>query len=116
MFDAAGERFYHSERTQELLYLGKALTFILVIDPLSVDHVAPFVAYLASPAADRINGQVFVVYGGMVALMGAPPVEHRFDSPERIWTPASLDETVGTYFDDRDPTRTFAATEVLGLS
>jgi uncharacterized membrane protein YgcG len=37
MFDAAGERFYHSERTQELLYLGKAQTLILVIDPLSVD-------------------------------------------------------------------------------
>jgi NAD(P)-dependent dehydrogenase (short-subunit alcohol dehydrogenase family) len=86
------------------------------VDPLSVEHVAPFVAYLASPAADRINGQVFVVYGGMVALMAAPPVEHRFDSPVRIWTPASLDETVGKYFDDRDPTRTFAATEVLGLS
>jgi len=37
MFDAAGERFYHSDRTQELAYLGKARTFILVIDPLSVE-------------------------------------------------------------------------------
>src|SRR6266516_1524471 len=37
MFDAAGERFYHSDRTQELGYLGKARTFILVIDPLSVE-------------------------------------------------------------------------------
>ena len=37
MFDAAGERFYHSDRTQELLYLGQARTLILVIDPLSVD-------------------------------------------------------------------------------
>ena len=36
LFDAAGERFYHSDRTQELGYLGKARTFILVIDPLSV--------------------------------------------------------------------------------
>lgn len=47
MFDAAGEHFYHSERTQELLYLGKALTFILVIDPLSVD------SFWASLPADR---------------------------------------------------------------
>jgi Double-GTPase 2 len=37
MFDAAGERFYHSDRTQELGYLGQARTFILVIDPLSVE-------------------------------------------------------------------------------
>ena len=42
------------------------------IDPLSVEHVAPFVAYLASPAAGSISGQVFVVHGGMVALLAAP--------------------------------------------
>jgi hypothetical protein len=36
MFDAAGELFYHSDRTQPLRYLGQARTFILVIDPLSV--------------------------------------------------------------------------------
>ena len=41
------------------------------LDPLSVEHVAPLVAYLASPAAEPISGQVFVVYGGMVALMAA---------------------------------------------
>ncbi len=33
-------------------------------DPLSVDQVTPLVTYLASPAADRINGQVFVVHSG----------------------------------------------------
>ena len=37
MFDAAGEFFYTSDRTQELGYLGQARTFVLVIDPLSVD-------------------------------------------------------------------------------
>ena len=37
MFDAAGERFYSAERTRELGYLSKARTFVLVIDPLSVD-------------------------------------------------------------------------------
>lgn len=36
MFDAAGELYYSTERTQELGFLGKAQTFILVIDPLSV--------------------------------------------------------------------------------
>jgi hypothetical protein len=37
MFDAAGEYFYSAERTQELRFLDKAETFILVIDPLSVE-------------------------------------------------------------------------------
>jgi hypothetical protein len=37
MFDAAGEFFHTQERTQELRYLNKAETFILVIDPLSVE-------------------------------------------------------------------------------
>ena len=85
-------------------------------DPLSVEHVAPLVAYLASPAADAINGQVFVVYGGMVALMAAPAVERRFDTADGVWTLGELDETLGAYFEHRDPDKSFAATEVLSLS
>jgi 3-oxoacyl-[acyl-carrier protein] reductase len=88
------------------------------LDPLSVEHVSPFVAYLASPAAGSISGQVFVVYGGMVALMAAPSVEQRFDSSavDAGWTVAELEGTLGPYFADRDPHRTFACTEVLNLS
>ncbi len=83
-------------------------------DPLSVDHVAPLVAYLASPAARAISGQVFVVHGGMVALLAPPTVERRFDAAGH-WTPEGLDATVGAHFADRDPGRVFASTEVLGL-
>ena len=88
------------------------------LDPLSVEHVAPLVAYLASPAADRISGQVFVVYGGMVALMAPPTVEQRFDlaAADRSWTLDELDEQLGSHFADRDLGRTFAATDVLNLS
>jgi NAD(P)-dependent dehydrogenase (short-subunit alcohol dehydrogenase family) len=85
-------------------------------DPLSVEHVAPLVAYLASPAAAQISGQVFVVYGGMVALMAPPTVERRFDAPDSRWTVADLESTLGTYFADRDPDRTFACNEVLHLT
>jgi 3-oxoacyl-[acyl-carrier protein] reductase len=80
-----------------------------------VEHVAPLVAFLASPAAEHINGQVFVVYSGMVALMAAPVVETRFDSTNAVWTPDELAATVGTYFADRDPARTFGATDLLSL-
>jgi NAD(P)-dependent dehydrogenase (short-subunit alcohol dehydrogenase family) len=90
-------------------------------DPLSVDQVTPLVTYLASPAADRITGQVFVVHSGLVALMSAPEVAARFDaepdsSGARQWTYASLARQLGGYFAERDPERTFSATEVLGLS
>ncbi len=37
LFDAAGEFFYTPERTQELRYFNQAKTFILVVDPLSVE-------------------------------------------------------------------------------
>jgi NAD(P)-dependent dehydrogenase (short-subunit alcohol dehydrogenase family) len=88
------------------------------LDPLSVEHVAPLVSYLASPAANGISGQVFVVYGGMVALLAAPTVEQRFDVADagRAWQPAELDAQLGGYFAGRDPGRTFACTDVLHLS
>jgi 3-oxoacyl-[acyl-carrier protein] reductase len=86
------------------------------IDPLSPDHVAPFTAYLASPAAGAINGQVFVVYGGMVALMAAPVVEQQFHTSGSMWTTAELADVVGAHFADRDPERTFASTELMSLS
>ena len=39
LFDTAGERFYDSERLEELQYLRAARTFLFVIDPLSIDRV-----------------------------------------------------------------------------
>jgi len=85
------------------------------VDPYSADHVAPLVAYLAAPAADRINGQLFVVYGGMVALVAAPVVEERFDTAGDAFDLAELDKTVGAFFADRDPSICFAADSVMQL-
>lgn len=87
-----------------------------VVDPYSPDHVAPLVAYLASPAADGINGQVFVVYGGMVALLAAPVVEQRFDATGDTWDLAALDASLGGYFETRDPALSFAADSVMTLA
>ncbi|WP_066474316.1 3-oxoacyl-ACP reductase [Skermania piniformis] len=85
-------------------------------DPLDPAHVGTFVSYLASPAADSVNGQLFVVYGGMVALLAAPTVEQRFDAVEGTWTAADLADRLGGYFADRDPNRTFSASDALRLS
>ncbi|MCR3721805.1 MULTISPECIES: 3-oxoacyl-ACP reductase [Prauserella salsuginis group] len=84
-------------------------------DPLSTDHVAPFVAYLGSPGADHINGQVFVVHGGHVALLSPPSIEQDFVTGGEAWTVGELADRIGGYFDDRDPAHMFSATDVLEL-
>lgn len=85
------------------------------IDPLAPEHVATLVSYLASPSAAAVNGQVFVVYGPMVALMAAPTVERRFDADTANWSPEALADAMGGYFADRDPEKTFSASQALKL-
>ncbi|GAA3519883.1 3-oxoacyl-ACP reductase [Nocardioides daeguensis] len=86
------------------------------VDPYSPEHVAPVVAYLASPAAERITGQVMVVYGGMVAVVAAPVVEERFDASGDLWTADDLDKQLGGFFAGRDPHVGFAADSIMKLT
>jgi 3-oxoacyl-[acyl-carrier protein] reductase len=85
-------------------------------DPLSVEHVAPLVTWLASPAAAAVTGQVFVAYGPMVALVSAPAVEKRFDASGPTWTLEDLDGALTPYFAVRDPQQCFRADAFLALS
>jgi NAD(P)-dependent dehydrogenase (short-subunit alcohol dehydrogenase family) len=53
------------------------------------ENVAPWVAYLASDAARDVNGQVFFVMGGLIALMNEPaPVRTIFHDGR--WTPEEI--------------------------
>ena len=84
------------------------------VDPLSPEHVVSLVRFLASPAADRVNGQVFIVYGPAVTLVAAPTAEHRFVTDGPAWDPAALGAAMSDYFADRDPQRGFSATALMG--
>ncbi|GAA3121720.1 3-oxoacyl-ACP reductase [Streptomyces rameus] len=85
------------------------------LDPLAPEHVAPLVGYLASPAAARVNGQLLVVHGGMVAIVERPRVRARFDSKQDTFTYDELDALLTPHYADRPAGETFAAAEVLGL-
>ncbi|MDF3288423.1 3-oxoacyl-ACP reductase [Streptomyces silvisoli] len=85
------------------------------VDPLAPEHVAPLVGYLAGPAAQRVNGQVLVVHGGMVAVLDRPRVAARFDTGKEVFSYEELEDLLTPYFAGRDPEETFAAPEILGL-
>ncbi|MFF0202738.1 3-oxoacyl-ACP reductase [Streptomyces sp. NPDC005017] len=85
------------------------------LDPLAPEHVAPLVGYLAAPAAARINGQLLVVHGGMVAVVERPRVRAQFDSEQETFTYDELDALLTPYYAARPDGETFAAAEVLGL-
>ncbi|KUL40527.1 3-oxoacyl-ACP reductase [Streptomyces regalis] len=85
------------------------------LDPLAPEHVAPLVGYLAAPAAARINGQLLVVHGGMVAIVERPRVAAKFDSKQETFTYDELDAVLGPHYADRPQGETFGAVEVLGL-
>jgi len=53
------------------------------------DDVAPFATYLASDAAAGINGQIFVVMGGIISLTNYPAPVRTITKPTR-WRPEEI--------------------------
>lgn len=85
------------------------------LDILSPERVARFVTFLASPAADGINAQLFIVYGNFVALIAPAHAEKLFIADDDVFTEAELGRKLGSYFADRDANATFAAYELAAL-
>ncbi|WP_435278702.1 3-oxoacyl-ACP reductase [Rhodococcus yananensis] len=85
------------------------------LDPLAPERVGTLVSYLASPASHEITGQVFIVYGKMVALMASPKVENRFDAAGSAFTVDELDQQLSSYFTGRGKYETYSAFSVAEL-
>ncbi|MDH6196149.1 NAD(P)-dependent dehydrogenase (short-subunit alcohol dehydrogenase family) [Mycobacterium frederiksbergense] len=83
------------------------------VDPLSTNHVVTLVRFLASPASEAVNGQLFIVYGPTVTLVAAPTAEQHFTANASAWDPADLSVALHDYFADRDPERGFSATALM---
>jgi NAD(P)-dependent dehydrogenase (short-subunit alcohol dehydrogenase family) len=83
------------------------------VDPLSTDHVVTLVRFLASPASERVNGQLFIVYGPTVTLVAPPTAERQFRADADAWAPADLSVALRGYFADRDPEQGFSATALM---
>ena len=55
------------------------------IRDLDPDAIAPFVCFLASDYAARVNGQTFLVYGNQVSLMSQPRPKKSIFTPSGHW-------------------------------
>jgi NAD(P)-dependent dehydrogenase (short-subunit alcohol dehydrogenase family) len=91
------------------------------VDPLAPGHVAPLVVYLASPAAAGINGEVFVVHGGVAAVMEPPRIRATFlaadhGSADGMWTLESVQRALGPMFTAPAPSAGFACEDTLALA
>ncbi|MCW2589248.1 MAG: fabG6 [Mycobacterium sp.] len=84
------------------------------VDPLSPEHVVQLVRFLSSPAAEGVNGQLFIVYGPTVTLVSAPTAERQFSAAGDVWDPTGLSEEMQSYFATRDPGLSFSARMDMG--
>jgi NAD(P)-dependent dehydrogenase (short-subunit alcohol dehydrogenase family) len=86
-------------------------------DPLAPEHVAPLVTFLAGPGGASINGEVFVVHGGVAAVMDPPRVREVFRAHDGdMWTLDSVADAIGSSFNGDGLSAGFACEDTLSLA
>jgi hypothetical protein len=94
------------------------------VDPLAPEHVAPLVVYLAGPAGGGINGEVFVVHGGVVAVLEPPRIRATFlaadhGSADGMWTLEAVRRALDPVYpglDSAPPAAGFASEDTMALA
>ncbi|HEY6793623.1 MAG TPA: SDR family NAD(P)-dependent oxidoreductase [Kineosporiaceae bacterium] len=86
-------------------------------DPMAPERVAPLVAYLASPAASRITGEVFVVHGDVAAVLAPPTVRAQVRAGgDGRWTAKGLHDRLAPLFTADPPQPGFVCEATLPLA
>jgi len=92
-------------------------------DPLAPEHVAPLVVYLAGPSGETVNGEVFVVHGGVVAVLDPPRIRSVFhaSTPDGMWTLEAVEAALRGSFSGGSgasgvPGAGFMCEETMGLA
>ena len=91
------------------------------VDPLAPEHVAPLVVYLSSPAASGITGEVFVVHGGVAAVLEPPRIRtvflaHEHGSADGMWSLDSVASALAPMAASPAPSPGFASQDTLALA
>ena len=71
-------------------------------DNMNPANSSPLFAYLASPAAQNITAQLFIVWGRQVVVMARPAHGDVFDN-DTAWDQASLHRHLGPHFEKQRP-------------
>lgn len=82
-------------------------------DVFAPEHVTPLVSYLASPASAKISGNVFIVWGKSIAVLGHPKRDAEFQVDD-VWSFEEVSASLGHFFQDKEPIKNSFIVPAMG--